>query len=322
MDSIRISLAVSTEKVGNALGKEYNFTKAIEAYLDALEDVEEVIENKNEANPIIERLRKNISVSRENGENYLLNRIKSLVDQASYLYLDDQIEKAEEAMKVAKKEMEDSIFLSAKTITIYTEQAKVMKMYDVSIIPYCSATFYTENLSKGRLNALSTKLPKSYKTKSGINFEKIVRKDGRSLYVSEIIRPEKLDSWYFARDFAEKLNKEENCPDCYQLPEFADIENLKTNVNYEILWLKSWSPAPFGMTLGNIYFGFYTFDFLHDVVVHPFTWQSYIYPISPDSVKYGEYSWGGDARLIRCAYRGGDRHSDVSVGFRLVRPLH
>jgi len=44
--------------------------------------------------------------------NYLLNRIKSLVDQASYLYLDDQIEKAEDAMNLAKKEMEDSILLN------------------------------------------------------------------------------------------------------------------------------------------------------------------------------------------------------------------
>jgi len=321
MDSIRISLAVSTEKVGNALGREYNFSKAIETYLDALEDAEEVIENKNEANPLIERLRKNISVSRENGENYLLNRIKSLVDQASYLYLDDQMDKAEEAMEVAKKEMEDSIFLNAKTIAIYTEQAKVMKLYDTSITPYCSANFFTENLSKERLDALKTKLPKSFQTKSGIKFEKILRKDGKPVYVSEVIRPQSMDSWYFARNYADKLNKEENCPHCYQLPEFADIENINVSGYYEGLWLKSWSLAPIGMTLGNLYLGAYTFDFLHDVIVHPLTWQSYVYPISPDGAYSRGGSWDGDARLIRSAsrdYYAGRNHYD---GFRLVRPL-
>jgi len=225
-------------------------------------------------------------------------------------------------MTIAREELHKTVFLNPNTISLYNEQAKIMKL-DEFQEGFCTSIFNKfENDFLKKNVRFKVSPPESFTTRSGIKFMKVVRKDGRSLYVSEIIRPEKLDSWYFARDFAEKLNKEENCPDCYQLPEFADIENLKTNVNYEILWLKSWSPAPFGMTLGNIYFGFYTFDFLHDVVVHPFTWQSYIYPISPDSVKYGEYSWGGDARLIRCAYRGGDRHSDVSVGFRLVRPLH
>jgi hypothetical protein len=263
-------------------------------------------------------------VSRENGENYLLNRIKSLVDQASYLFLDDKMEKAEEAMNIAKKEMEDSIFLSAKTIAIYTEQVKVMGLYDVSITPYCSATFYTENLSKERLNALNTKLPKSYKTKTGINFEKIVRKDGRSVYVSEIIRPKSTDSWYFARDFAEKLNKEDNCPDCYRLPEYEDIENFNAKENYEGLWLKSWSPAPVGMTMGNFPFLQYSLDFIHDVVFHPITWQSYIYPISPDSVVHSRWgSWDYNERSFRSASRNNVFvRMDISLfGFRLVRPL-
>jgi hypothetical protein len=126
--------------------------------------------------------------------------------------------------------------------------------------------------------------------------------------VSDRIRPDEEDSWYFARDYAEKLNKEENCPDCYRLPYLDEIVNLKAEPGKwrEGLWLKSWSPAWVGMTLGNITFGFYTFDFIHDVVFHPITWQSYVYPISPDSVYTSRGgSWDSNGRTLRSANRDG-----------------
>jgi hypothetical protein len=90
---------------------------------------------------------------------------------------------------------------------------------------------------------------------------------------------------------------------------------------YEGLWLKSWSPAPVGMTLGNIPFLQYSIDFIHDVVFHPLTWQSYLYPISPDSVAASRGgSWAYFGRSFRCAARD---FFDVNLnyGFRLIRPL-
>jgi len=134
--------------------------------------------------------------------------------------------------------------------------------------------------------------PESFSTKSGLKFTKILMKDGKPIYVSDRIRPNKVDSWYFARDYAEKLNKEDNCPGCYRLPYLDEIVNLYHND----LWLNSWSLAPYGMTWGNIGLGIYTFDFIHDIIFHPITWQSYVYPISPDDAR-------GGGRALRSANR-------------------
>jgi hypothetical protein len=214
-------------------------------------------------------------------------------------------------MRQAERELESSLFTNPKIISLYTEQAKVMNFYDNEIDIICST-----KLTEKMINQIKKSLPENFITKAGIKFTKILRKDGKPVFVSEVIRSDKEDSWYFARDYAVKLNKEENCNNCYHLPEFSDMENVKANGNNEGSWLKSWSPAPFGMTAGNFFFFFYTFDFFHDVITHPFTWQSYVYPISPDSVYFSGDSWTNDGRIIRSASR-----VSYLKGFRLVRPL-
>ena len=179
-----------------------------------------------------------------------------------------------------------------------------------------------ERLGLSKKEILELELPETFTTKTGIKFTKILKKDGKPVYVSDRIRPDQADSWYFARDYAVNLNKEDNCPDCYRLPYREEIENLKADREYEGLWLQSWSPAYFGMTIGNLYLGFYTFDYVHDVVFHPLSWQSYLYPISPDSVYASRGgSWDDHARNIRSAYRSVTGRNASSVGFRLVRPL-
>ena len=187
----------------------------------------------------------------------------------------------------------------------------------------------TIKLEEGTAKESKVIYPGTFTTKTGIKFTKILKKDGKPVYVSDRIRPDVIDSWYFARDYAEKLNKEDNCPDCYRLPYKKEIENLKAEeigtdydykTVYEGLWLQSWSPAYFGMTLGNIYFGAYTIDFAHDVVYHPLSWQSYLYPISPDSVYASRGgSWDSRGRRLRSSDRSPAYYD--SGGFRLVRPL-
>jgi len=209
-------------------------------------------------------------------------------------------------------------------ISLYSDAAKV----DESYIKKLEREKEKDTFLKKEI--FEKELPASFTTKSGIKFTKILKKDGKPVYVSDRIRPNKVDSWYFARDYAEKLNKEENCPDCYRLPYVDEIVNLKaepgkwrdgSSQEYEGLWLKSWSPAWLGMTMGNIMLGFYTFDFIHDVIFHPITWQSYVYPISPDGVYASRGgSWDSDDRFIRSASRLNNGGSD-SDGFRLVRPL-
>ena len=311
IDAIQITLVGIAEKEGDIYVGQYNFPKAIESYLESLHQLGLVDEKNKISIPIMDRLQKKIQITKENGENFLNNRIKSLIDQAIFLNLNDQVSKAKEAMRQAEKELETSLFTNPKIISLYSEQAKVMNFYDNEIEINCST-----KLTETMINQNKKILPENFITKAGIKFTKILRKDGKPVFVSDVIRSDKEDSWYFVRDYAAKLNMEENCNDCYHLPEFADIENVKANGNNEGLWLKSWTSAPFGMTAGNFFFFFYTFDFFHDVIAHPFTWQSYIYPISPDSVYFSDGSWTNDARIIRSASR-----ISYLKGFRLVRPL-
>jgi len=212
MDAIRISLGTREEKEGDLFAGQYNFIKAIESFTEALYHLEFVDEKNKVADATMQRILKKISVTKENGENFLNNRIKSLIDQAIYLNLDDQTSKAKEAMKQAEKELESSIFTSSKIESLYIEQAKVMNLYDKEIEAVC--------ISKSSIarNQKSKQIPDSFKTKSGIEFTKIIRKDGTPVYVSESILPNESESWYFARNYADNLNKVERCLDCYHLP--------------------------------------------------------------------------------------------------------
>jgi hypothetical protein len=191
------------------------------------------------------------------------------------------------------------------------------------------------NIVEGSTKEFQVFYPESFTTKSGLKFTKILMKDGKPVYVSDRIRPKNSDSWYFARDYGEKLNKEENCPNCYRLPYFDEIVNLNPEIDkqeYEGFWLKNWSFAPYGITFGNIlviipWFG-YSLDFIHDVIFHPLTWQSYIYFISPDCVGYNSYKekeWGFQGHLMRSSHRVSFYYFPTnkfrSLGFRLVRPL-
>ena len=313
INSIYISISNSREKIGDKYNKEYNFIKAIEAYLESLEYAEEVSENEKRIQPVLNSLRKKISITRENGENFLNNKIKGIIDQASYLYLDDQIEKAENALKLAKGEMENSIFFNKKILGIYMEQAKVMNSEYTSILPKCRSSWILDNYSDNRLKQIYKRLPDRFTTSNGINFTKNIQKDGKPVFVSDIIRSDQKDSWYFARDYAEKLNLEDNCNNCYRLPSRDEVINIKGDV-----WFESWSLAPWGLIVGNGLFGIYSFDYIHDIVFHPFTWQSYIYPLSPDSLSEGCWDWKG--RCTRTSVR--TIAGDWGKGFRLVRPVY
>ncbi len=334
MDSIHLSLANVYEKQGDKFYAAYNFSKALEAYMDSLDTIREIYSEKVQKSPK-EKLDKKIKLTRETGENFLQNKIKTYVDQANYLYLDDQNDKAKESMTLAREEMYKTVFFNPKTISLYNEQAKIMKL-DEFQEGFCKSIYnkveFDSSKEKMKFRLV---LPESYITRSGIKFMKIARKDGKSVYVSEVIRPYEDDSWYFARDYAERMNLEENCKDCYSLPEYEDLANFKPNLlsrnswddkrlGLGTSWLKSWSIAPIGMTFGNVfalflpYFG-YTIDYVHDIVAHPLTWQSYFYPFSPDSVSD---SLGYEGRLLRTAPRRYLGWITNSGGFRLVRPVY
>ena len=202
-------------------------------------------------------------------------------------------------------------------ISLYTDAFKAEESYNKKIQTETEKVF----LVKKEIFGFDIP-PETFTTKTGVKFTKIFRKDGKPFYLSERIRPDERDSWYFARDYAEKLNKEDNCPNCYRLPYKEEIEEARIS-SYDWFWFQSWSLAPVGMTLGNIFPpGSYTLDFVHDIVFHPLTWQSYLYPISPDS-----YTRDLSPRDFRSSGRNFTSKSrpyggrDNDTGFNLVRPL-
>jgi hypothetical protein len=349
IDSIHLNIANSYEKEGDDYYSQYNFSKALESYMDSEATIQEMY-NEKKQKAALEKIERKIQLTREVGENFLQNKIKSYVDQANYLYLDDQNKKAKEAMKLALNGLEESVLVNAKTISIYNDQAIIMKL-DVFQNSNCTKVHSTDRYSlKKKIGWKVNPTPASFTTKSGLKFDKIIRKDGKPIFVSEVIRRDESDSWYYARDFAEKLNVEENCKKCYKLPEYEDIENVVSKSPYkddsissrgvdiyEGAWLNSWSPAPVGVTYGNIFLFYYTFDYLHDVVTHPLTWKSYVYFISPDSVILNNKNWkyiASTGRTLSRTILAQDPSLSIPVmavdketkyafnlGFRIVRPI-
>jgi hypothetical protein len=117
------------------------------------------------------------------------------------------------------------------------------------------------------------------------------------------------------------LNKRENCEDCYRLPTISDFKNFKPiikNENYSLsyyrndekefipdtnyYWAEDWTFAPGGMVLGNLNIGTYTVDYIFDILFNPLNWRSYIYPISPTTLRFtGNYWEENHLRLSRGA---------------------
>jgi hypothetical protein len=143
-----------------------------------------------------------------------------------------------------------------------------------------------ESVGQKEVIELEEKYPPYYTTKYKLIFSRIQR-DNKMYYISNPIGREELrdfigfenwsDSWYFARDFAEKLNKEENCKNCYRLPYEKEVKNDKGISS----WLITWNFKTFGFIINHLIL-LYPLDYIHDIISHPLTWQSYIYPLSPD----------------------------------------
>jgi hypothetical protein len=319
LEIVKYSQGYLGEKEKSDLGKKLAEAKAkrwnpeMESVYAKIENRSEEIWKDGEYEYYIDYLKDNLSelkeITKKGGtKSELVTSITTKINQYA------------ERLKAEEKSLSNKISLYTDASVADTSYNKKIELEKIK-----------EDLARKVNFELQVNLPETFTTKTGIKFTKILKKDGKPVYVSDRIRPDQVDSWYFARDYAVNLNKEDNCPDCYRLPYREEIENLKAEPGkwydgspqkYEGLWLQSWSPAYFGMTAGNITFGMYTFDYVHDVVFHPLSWQSYLYPISPDSVYASRGgSWVSDARLIRSAYRFfGDRSYDF-YGFRLVRPL-
>ncbi len=83
----------------------------------------------------------------------------------------------------------------------------------------------------------------------------------------------------------------------YLLSDFKNFIPTLKNDNYSrsyYYWSEDWTFAPGGMIFGNIDLGCYTVDYLFDILFNPLSWRSYIYPISPTTLKFTGKEWEED----------------------------
>ncbi len=79
-------------------------------------------------------LTKKIATCRKTGENYVKNTVRTYLDQAEYLNLQDKTSDAKSSLAMAKKAMEDSMFTSSICQEWYNETANVLGVIAVPII--------------------------------------------------------------------------------------------------------------------------------------------------------------------------------------------
>lgn len=128
-DSIHIALLSMYEKIGDAAYRDYKFDFAMENYRTAEKELGYVIDSGKHAQNK-ERMLEKIKATIKTGRGYMENRVKSLVDQAEYLYFDRQETDAKVAMKNAYKLLTGSMTLFANILSIetYNKMALVMKI--------------------------------------------------------------------------------------------------------------------------------------------------------------------------------------------------
>jgi hypothetical protein len=79
------------------------------------------------------KLAKKIEITRKTGENYVKNTVRTYLDQAEYLNLQDKTKDAKTSLELAKKAMEDSLFTPPICQEWYEETAGVLGMSVTSI---------------------------------------------------------------------------------------------------------------------------------------------------------------------------------------------
>jgi formylglycine-generating enzyme required for sulfatase activity len=116
-----------SEKRGDAAYREYRFGDAIADYGKATQRAGRIWNSRNRIKHK-KRLDKKIITARETAESYLSNRVKSLLDQASFYNLKDEIGNARDTMEKAKSLIEKSTVDTRSARKQYNRYAAVIKV--------------------------------------------------------------------------------------------------------------------------------------------------------------------------------------------------
>ncbi|TAL35951.1 MAG: hypothetical protein EPN93_09125 [Spirochaetes bacterium] len=128
-DSIVSAIVSAYERNGDVYYRDYNFIEAMNFY-KAGKEKSGIILNAAKKNEAAGRIDKKIDATMKTGEGYLVNRVKSLVDQAEYYNFQDRTSSAKSAMKEARKIITGPlrIFVTPVAIETFNNYAAVIKI--------------------------------------------------------------------------------------------------------------------------------------------------------------------------------------------------
>ena len=153
--------------------------------------------------------------------------------------------------------------------------------------------------AKANIRIAIDKGDESFTGTNGVLFRKHRRENGKIIYISDGWFLAN-NSWYSAKKSAVELNQKENCESCYRLPTLFDLKNFTIDKGDVYYWSEDWTFALGGMIFGNLNVGTFTVDYIFDILFNPLDWKSYIYPISPTTLKFTGSKWEEDhLRLSR-----------------------
>ena len=132
-ESLEIALVGLYEAKGDNLYKENRFEDAYKVYVDGKSEIKSLRDPKKKEVEL--KLAKKIEITRKTGENYVKNSVRTYLDQAEYLNLQDKTKDAKTSLELAKKAMEDSLFTPPICQEWYKETAGVLGVSVTTISP-------------------------------------------------------------------------------------------------------------------------------------------------------------------------------------------
>ena len=121
------------ETKGDNLYKENRFEDAYKMYVDGMSQTDSLRDPKKKE--VEQKLSKKIEITRKTGENYVKNAVRTYLDQAEYLNVQDKTNDAKASLQLAKKSMEESLFTPSICQEWYKETAGVLGVSVTSISP-------------------------------------------------------------------------------------------------------------------------------------------------------------------------------------------
>jgi len=131
-DSLYIAISEGLEKKGDIVYRDYQFSDAINWYKKA-ENKIKMVQNDSKKNYEFQRINKKIKTTQDTGRSYLLNRVKSLVDQAEFYNFQDKNRDAKKIMEEARNLIKGPqwVFVSESTLNAYNKTARVLKIEEI-----------------------------------------------------------------------------------------------------------------------------------------------------------------------------------------------